>query len=161
MKFDKKRLRWFGCRECLLSFAVKMYAKGLQAKFSDRAEQLPSSQHTCCKQYVCMCTTTLCTNGIIRKWHVQQEYVVNKNILEGSFQVMSLEVYSWRLFPGNEVDTHLSANSVCVSPLKLPICDFGGEQKGSSYFSAAPLCSLRGDWHLLSLLTFDFLFRLL
>jgi len=71
---------------------------------------------------MCMYSTFFCINEII---HVEAE-------------ILSKEVCSLRLFSGNEVDMYLSADSVCVSLLKRPICGFGGNQKCSSYFRYLP-----------------------
>lgn len=67
--------------------------------------------HTCCKRCMRMYSTFFCINEII---HVEAE-------------IFSKEVCSLRLFSGNEVGMYLSADSVCVIPLKWPICGFGGK----------------------------------
>lgn len=85
----------------------KDYRPNLQTELSS----FQADTHTCCKCCMRVCSTFFCINEII---HVEAE-------------IFSKEVCSLRLFSGNEVGMCLSADSVCVSPLKQPICGFGGK----------------------------------
>lgn len=105
--------RCFGCRECLLSFTVEICAKrlwGLVLRQSWAASRLTHSN----------AANVACA-------HVNTSFVLVKEIIHRAAEIFSKEVCSLRLFSGNEVDTYLSSDSVCVSPLKWPVCGFGGK----------------------------------
>ena len=125
MKFDKKQFEVVWLRRMFVKLCSKNVCQWLQAKFSDRAEQLPS-WHTCMLQMLHPYVHHL----LVHKWHYSQ--------MAHSAEIRSEEVCSWRLFSGNEVDTHLSADSVCVGPWNCPFVILVGSRKAAVNFLYLP-----------------------